>query len=90
MNGKLTTTTTTAVQITRAEIEAGLTLDAEVHDDPAAPLAVRTVIETISNPVRWTFARELILNGLFEPTGDGDLHVWPCLHTEGAALVPSN
>jgi hypothetical protein len=87
MNGKSTTTTTTAVQITEAETEVDLWLGAEFHYDPADPLAVSMVIESISGPVHWTFARDLILNGLFEPTGDGDVHVWPCLDTEGAAVV---
>jgi sporulation and cell division protein SsgA len=86
MNGKLTTTTT-AVQITEAETEVVLSLGAEFHYDPADPLAVTMVIESIHGPVRWTFARELILNGRFEPTGDGDVHVWPCLDIEGAAVV---
>jgi hypothetical protein len=87
MNGKSTTTTTTAVQITEAETEVDLSLGAEFHYDPADPLAVTMVIETISGPVHWTFARELILNGQFEPTGNGDVHIWPCLNTEGAAVV---
>jgi hypothetical protein len=38
-------------------------------------------------PVRWTFARDLLVEGFYEPTGDGDVHVWPCLNTEGAAVV---
>jgi hypothetical protein len=87
MNGKLTTTTTTAVQITGAQTGADLTLGAEFCYDPADPLAVTMVIDSISGPVCWTFARELILNGQFEPTGDGDVHVWPCLDTQGAAVV---
>ena len=86
MSGKLTTTTI-AVQITQTEAEADLSLGAEFGYDPADPLAVSMVIESISGPVRWTFARELILNGLYEPTGDGDVHIWPCLDTEGAAVV---
>jgi hypothetical protein len=86
MNGEFTTTTT-AVQITEAETEADLSLGAEFHYDPADPLAVTMVLESISGPVRWTFARDLILNGQFEPTGDGDVHVWPCLNPAGAAVV---
>jgi len=86
MNGK-STITTTAVQVTEAETEVDLSLGAEFHYDPADPLAVTMVIESIAGPVRWTFARGLILNGQFEPTGDGDVHVWPCLDTEGAAVV---
>ena len=28
-----------------------------------------------------------IVDGLYEPTGDGDVHVWPCLSSTGAAVV---
>jgi hypothetical protein len=87
MNGKLTTTTTTAVQITGYQTGADLAVDAEFCYEPADPLAVTMVIDSIPGPARWTFARDLILNGQFEPTGDGDVHVWPCLDTEGAAVV---
>jgi expansin (peptidoglycan-binding protein) len=45
------------------------------------------VVDSISGPVRWTFARDLIANGVYEPIGDGDVHVWPCLDIEGAAVV---
>jgi hypothetical protein len=87
MSGKSTTTTTTAVQITGAETEVDLSFGAEFHYDPADPLAVTMAIESISGAVHWTFARDLILNGRFEPTGDGDVHVWPCLDAKGAAVV---
>lgn len=87
MNGKSTSTTTTAVQISATETEGDLPLVAEFHYDPADPLAVTMVIESICGPVRWTFARDLVLNGQFEPTGDGEVHIWPCLDAEGAAVV---
>jgi hypothetical protein len=86
MNDRLTTTTT-ATQITEVDTEADLSLGAEFLYDPADPLAVTMVIESIAGPVHWTFARELILNGQYGPTGDGDVHVWPCLDTRGAAVV---
>lgn len=28
-------------------------------------------------PVHWTFARELLVQGLTEPCGEGDVRVWP-------------
>jgi hypothetical protein len=87
MDSNLTTTATTAVQIAQTETDVVQALAAEFHYDPADPLAVSMVIESISGPVRWTFARELILHGQFEPTGDGDVHVWPCLDTQGSAAV---
>ena len=36
---------------------------------------------------RWVFARELLASGAYEPTGDGDVHVWPCLDARGRAVT---
>jgi len=62
-------------------------LDAEFEYNPADPFAVSILFTDEPAPVRWTFARELLIEGFFEPTGDGDVHVWPCLNSEGAAVV---
>jgi hypothetical protein len=37
--------------------------------------------------VAWTFGRELLCQGIYEPSGDGDVHVWPCLDADGHAVV---
>ncbi|KIF69690.1 sporulation protein SsgA [Streptomyces sp. AcH 505] len=29
------------------------------------------------NPVHWTFARELLVEGVFRPCGHGDVRIWP-------------
>jgi hypothetical protein len=62
-------------------------LDAEFEYNPADPFAVSVLFADEPAPVRWTFARDLLIEGFYEPTGDGDVHVWPCLNTEGAAVV---
>ena len=62
-------------------------IDAELHYDPTDPYAVTTVFMTGSTQVRWTFGRDLLAQGLYEPTGDGDVHVWPCLDSDGHAVV---
>jgi hypothetical protein len=62
-------------------------LDAEFEYDPADPFAVSILFTDEPTPVRWTFARDLLIEGFYEPTGDGDVHVWPCLNTEGCAVV---
>ncbi|MGP4114390.1 SsgA family sporulation/cell division regulator [Streptomyces sp. 4N509B] len=42
------------------------------------PYALHIVFHVGSEaPVRWTFARELLLDGVFRPTGEGDVRVWP-------------
>ena len=51
------------------------------------PYAVSILFQGEPTPVRWTFARDLLIEGFYEPTGDGDVHVWPCLSAEGNAVV---
>ena len=62
-------------------------IEAELRYDPSDPYAVTTVFMTGTSQVRWTFGRELLLEGLYEPSGDGDVHVWPCLDSDGHAVV---
>lgn len=62
-------------------------LDAEFEYNAADPFAVSILFKGEPAPVRWTFARDLLIEGFFEPTGDGDVHVWPCLSPEGSAVV---
>jgi hypothetical protein len=62
-------------------------LDTELAYDPRDPFAVSATFNTIAGDVRWTFGRDLLIGGLYEPTGDGDVHVWPCLDNEGEPVV---
>src|SRR6476469_10058663 len=62
-------------------------IDADLVFDPADPYAVTMVFRTSVQEVLWTFGRELLVEGLYEPTGDGDVHVWPCLSSDGGAVV---
>jgi Streptomyces sporulation and cell division protein, SsgA len=62
-------------------------IHAELHYDPRDPYAVTTVFMTGAQQVRWTFGRDLLSEGLYEPSGDGDVHVWPCLDADGRAVV---
>ncbi|MCB5181799.1 SsgA family sporulation/cell division regulator [Streptomyces antimicrobicus] len=42
------------------------------------PYAVHITFHTGSHtPVNWTFARELLVEGVFRPCGHGDVRVWP-------------
>jgi hypothetical protein len=45
------------------------------------------VLMSRSRFVRWTFGRDLIRSGLLEPSGDGDVHVWPCVDCDGHGAV---
>ncbi|MEU1302503.1 SsgA family sporulation/cell division regulator [Streptomyces shenzhenensis] len=42
------------------------------------PFAVHVSFHINSeHPVHWTFARELLVEGVFRPCGHGDVRVWP-------------
>lgn len=42
------------------------------------PYAVHITFHVGSDaPVKWTFARELIVEGVFRPCGNGDVRIWP-------------
>nr|WSZ96218.1 SsgA family sporulation/cell division regulator [Streptomyces sp. NBC_00857] len=42
------------------------------------PYAVHIVFHIGSDtPVHWTFARELLVEGVFRPCGHGDVRIWP-------------
>jgi hypothetical protein len=43
----------------------------------ADPYAVRAAFRGSEATVEWVFARDLLLGGMREPTGAGDVHVWP-------------
>jgi hypothetical protein len=62
-------------------------VDVELHYDPTDPFAVAAVFDAAGEGVRWTFARELLRLGLFEPIGDGDVHLWPSTDASGEETV---
>jgi hypothetical protein len=62
-------------------------LTASFSYDATDPYAVSILFKGEPVPVRWTFARDLLIDGFYEPTGDGDVHVWPCLSANGNAVV---
>ncbi|MCK8676659.1 MULTISPECIES: SsgA family sporulation/cell division regulator [Streptomyces] len=51
------------------------------------PYAVRITFHTGSpQPVCWTFARELLVEGVHGPCGHGDVRIWPTA-VDGAPVV---
>jgi hypothetical protein len=62
-------------------------LETEFSYDPRDPFAVTATFQTVAGQVRWTFGRDLLIGGLYEPTGDGDVHVWPCLDNEAHSVI---
>jgi hypothetical protein len=55
--------------------------------DAADPWAVALDMFVGLSPVRWTFGRELLVDGLHEPVGQGDVLVSPSLDDAGRAVV---
>lgn len=62
-------------------------LEAELRYDNRDPYAVAACFDTGRTSVCWVFGRDLLARGLFSPTGDGDVHVWPCLDSLGRAVT---
>lgn len=63
-------------------------IQAELCYSVADPLAVTAVFDTTSRaPVPWVFARDLLGAGLDEPTGGGDIGIWPAIDADGVPTV---
>ncbi|HET7356888.1 MAG TPA: SsgA family sporulation/cell division regulator [Nocardioidaceae bacterium] len=66
---------------------AATPIEAQLSYDPQDPYAVTALFQTGRAEVAWTFGRDLLCQGIYEPSGDGDVHVWPCLDADGHAVV---
>lgn len=64
-----------------------LELQAEFTYDPTDPYAVSLSTSADDRPIVWTFARDLLSQGLAEPTGEGDVHVFPGALEEGTQTI---
>jgi hypothetical protein len=64
-----------------------ISLGSEFVYDVTDPYAVTAVFKAGTQEIRWTFGRDLLIEGIYEPSGDGDVHVWPCLSATGGAVV---
>jgi hypothetical protein len=62
-------------------------LETELSYDPSDPYAVTATFLTVAGRVQWTFGRDLLIEGMSEPNGDGDVHVWPCLDNSAHPVV---
>ncbi|MFF8400902.1 SsgA family sporulation/cell division regulator [Streptomyces sp. NPDC014846] len=58
--------------------ERGIPVPARLSYRSDDPYAVHIAFHIHSErPVDWTFARELLVEGVFRPCGSGDVRVWP-------------
>lgn len=65
----------------------GHDLDTVFSYDRTDPFAVTITFHTHEGPLPWTFSRELLLRGVTDPTGQGDVHVCPSIDDRGRAVV---
>jgi hypothetical protein len=66
---------------------AATPVSAELRYRSTDPYAVTIAFRSGGQSVTWTFARELLATGIYEPTGLADVQVWPSLDSDGAAAV---
>ncbi|MFD7032696.1 SsgA family sporulation/cell division regulator [Streptomyces sp. NPDC059917] len=58
--------------------ERSICVPAKLSYRAGDPYAVHITFHTGTNaPVNWTFARELLVEGVFRPSGHGDVRIWP-------------
>ena len=66
---------------------ASLPVAADVRYQADDPYAVHVAFHTGGDDVvEWTFARQLLTDGVTRPVGEGDVQVWPS-HTAGRPVV---
>jgi hypothetical protein len=67
--------------------EHSVSVPARLTYRAADPYAVHVAFHIQSpNPVHWTFARELMVEGVFRPCGHGDVRIWPT-RADGQSLI---
>jgi hypothetical protein len=69
---------------TSLPVRAGLSYDA--GDPYAVTVAFHTGSGSTADVVEWTFARQLLTDGVTSPVGQGDVQVWPS-STNGEPVV---
>ena len=55
--------------------------------DPSDPWAVTIIFGRSDDQVRWVIGRDLLLQGLTDPAGEGDVTLWPSIDDHGRAAV---
>ena len=69
------------------DARATLPVDCELHYTAADSFAMTATFSTFTQSVSWTFARTLLEQGRFRPTGEGDIVIRPALDDRGCAAV---
>ena len=69
------------------ELGRPLTFVSSFGYDPRDPYAVWLTFHIPGGDVHWVMARSLLAKGIDEPTGEGDVCLWPNLDSDGRAVV---
>jgi Streptomyces sporulation and cell division protein, SsgA len=64
-----------------------LDLPATFGYDPSDPWAVWITFVGPKDNVRWAVGRDLLLQGMTDPAGEGDIQLWPSIDENGRAAV---
>ena len=51
------------------------------------PYAIRATFRTGATDIEWMFARDLLLEGLQRPSGEGDVVIWPENHGRSPLIL---
>ena len=65
----------------------GVLIDVTLSFDPADPFAVTAMLPSGAGTVQWTFGRDLLVDGMHQPAGEGDVLVRPGLDYAGHSAV---
>jgi hypothetical protein len=80
-------TVTTPLTLSVSAVTGEAELDAELRYDPSDPLAVSLAIGIeCGEPVVWTFARDLLADGVKAPSGEGDITIEPASDLDSREL----
>jgi hypothetical protein len=69
------------------QLERPMSFMASFGYDPTDPYAVWLTFHIPAGDVRWVMARSLLVRGLTEPAGEGDIRLWPSIDEGGRAMV---
>lgn len=62
-------------------------IDAEFRYDTDDPFAVGLAFDLGDDVLRWDLARSVLARGMTDPSGEGDVCLWPHVTDEGRAVV---
>lgn len=78
---------TRSVVLELAGPEGPVHAEAELRYDPSDPYAVTVAFLMGGAEVAWLFGRDLLMRGVSEPVGEGDVQVSPSVDSDGRAVV---